>query len=433
MREKFDENLKPIGRIANVICGPFGSAIKNTDYQESGIPLVRITNISKEGYMDYSDLVYISEELGDSLSRTQVSAGDIVISQRGSLGQCAIVDKKFDKLNISANIIAVKNLCGVSVEFLHDYILSSVGQTLLERNVSGQVQQKVTTQDIADLPIPTNCNEGKLSAIVLDAYSCYTQKLQQIEELLKNVKKNLFAEVGIEFSEYLPSLFSFSRLKDIQEMGISCNSHSAYLRDIFSSLRKSKYYVGNLEDFVTVNPTVNRSSLNDNSVVTFVPMPSVKEMVNNATYQLRKYQEVKTGFTAFQKGDLLWAKITPCMQNGKSFLASDMPTEYGFGSTEFHVLRQKNTNVYMPYLWVLLSEEHILTAAQGMFCGSAGQQRVPDTFLKKFPAVLPPLEVQQSLANEVLNVLELSKRIKEEAEQEWQAARKQFEKELLGE
>ena len=105
----FGKKLMHLGELADVICGPFGSAITNKDYQESGIPLIRITNISGDGYMDYSDIIYISEELGNSLSRTQVSAGDIVISQRGSLGQCAIVDDTFPKLNISANIIAIKN------------------------------------------------------------------------------------------------------------------------------------------------------------------------------------------------------------------------------------------------------------------------------------------------------------------------------------
>lgn len=96
-----------LGELADVICGPFGSAITNKDYQESGIPLIRITNISGDGYMDYSDIIYISEELGNSLSRTQVSAGDIVISQRGSLGQCAIdhkgIDRDFFRYNICCN------------------------------------------------------------------------------------------------------------------------------------------------------------------------------------------------------------------------------------------------------------------------------------------------------------------------------------------
>lgn len=115
-------------------------------------------------------------------------------------------------------------------------------------------------------------------------------------------------------------------------------------------------------------------------------------------------------------------------------MASDMPTDIGFGSTEFHVLRAKNPKrVYMPYLWVIFSNEHILEAAQGMFGGSAGQQRVPDTFLKKFPIVLPPYEVQVKLADQVFEALEKAKKLRAKAEYDWQNARKQFEKELLGE
>ena len=87
----------------------------------------------------------------------------------------------------------------------------------------------------------------------------------------------------------------------------------------------------------------------------------------------------------------------------------------------------------MPYLWVIFSNEHILEAAQGMFGGSAGQQRVPDSFLKKFPIVLPPYEVQVKLADQVFEALEKAKKLRAKAEYDWQNARKQFEKELLGE
>ena len=179
LRTVFGDRLKTIGEIADVICGPFGSAIKNNDYQESGIPLIRITNISKDGYMDYSDLVYISEALGNSLSRTQVSKGDIVISQRGSLGQCAIVDDAFPKQNISANIIAIKNIKEVSASFIHDYLLSSIGQRLLEQTTSGQVQQKITTEDIAQIVIPIGCKEEHLSALLRQAYYSFDQQKEK--------------------------------------------------------------------------------------------------------------------------------------------------------------------------------------------------------------------------------------------------------------
>ena len=121
------------------------------------------------------------------------------------------------------------------------------------------------------------------------------------------------------------------------------------------------------------------------------------------------------------------------MQNGKSFIASNMPTQIGFGSTEFHVLRKKDERIYMPYLWVLLSDSHILEAAQGMFSGSAGQQRVSDAFLKKFPMILPPIERQKKLADDVIDALEINRITRKQAEQEWRAAKEQFERELLGE
>lgn len=433
LRNKFGDNLKTLGEIADVICGPFGSAIKNTDYQENGIPLIRITNISKDGYMNYDDLIYISEKLGDSLSRTQVSEGDIVISQRGSLGQCAVVDDRYNKVNISANIIAVKNIHESSPEFIHDYLLSNIGQTLLERNISGQVQQKITTQDIAELLIPMECNEEYLSSIVRNAYSSYQKKLMYAEQNLTCARNNVFEMIELSFPEYIPSLYSFSWLSDVKNMGIFCNPHSKYLNTVFSCIRDNSYYAGELEDFVEINPTTSRQDLCDTSLVSFVPMPAVEERTNIVVYETKLYKDVKTGFTIFQKDDLLWAKITPCMQNGKSFVATGMPTDKGFGSTEFHVMRKKDDRIYMPYLWVLLTDSHILEAAQGMFSGSAGQQRVSEMFLRKLPIVLPPFDIQKKLADKVFVALEHAKETREIAEQEWEFAKIQFEKELLGE
>ncbi len=217
LRSKFGDNLKRIGDISDVICGPFGSAIKSSDYRENGIPLIRITNISRDGYMDYSDIIYISEELGDSLSRTQVSKGDIVISQRGSLGQCAVVDDAYPKQNISANIIAIKNIKEVSALFIHDYILSTIGQKLLEQSTSGQVQQKITTQDIASILIPTTCDDKNLSSILVTAYKNYNDKIRYREELLESISEFILTSLKIEELTYKERLVSTIRLSDIKE------------------------------------------------------------------------------------------------------------------------------------------------------------------------------------------------------------------------
>lgn len=282
--------------------------------------------------------------------------------------------------------------------------------------------------------VPSRSKQEQLSSYMDIALAKHNKMLYQADRLLSACKDSVFSFLNLYFREYKPALYSVNKLEDIRELGIYCNPHSDYLNDVFSKLRANNFFAGHLEDFVEINPKTSRSGLQDKSDVSFVPMTAVTEKTNQVVYELKPYSEVKTGFTIFKKNDLLWAKITPCMQNGKSFVASDMPTDIGFGSTEFHVLRAKNPKrVYMPYLWVIFSNGHILEAAQGMFGGSAGQQRVPDTFLKKFPIVLPPYEVQVKLADQVFEALEKAKKLRAKAEYDWQNARKQFEKELLGE
>ena len=137
-------------------------------------------------------------------------------------------------------------------------------------------------------------------------------------------------------------------------------------------------------------------------------MPNVQEKNNLVSYDLVPYAKVKKGFTVFSKGDLIWAKITPCMQNGKSCITNDMPTEVGFGSTEFHVIRKKrNHEVYMPFIWAIFSNEDVLRAAQATFSGSAGQQRVPASFLERFPAVVPDINTQVEMVNNLEHRLAL--------------------------
>lgn len=372
------------------------------------------------------------------MKASQLKRNDVLIAIVGAtIGKVGIYD-----LNRAANInqaiaaVRLKKNSEISPDFLIAYLLSDMGQTYLEYLKRPVARANINLQEIASIGIPILTIDEQIRFVkhFNSSKSKYKSKLKHADGIIRMCKDNVFASLKLQFHEYRPALYSVSRLGDMQELGIYCNPHSDYLNDVFSKLRANKFFAGHLEDFVEINPKTNREDLQDKTAVSFVPMTAVTEKTNEVVYELKSYSEVKTGFTIFQKDDLLWAKITPCMQNGKSFVASDMPTDIGFGSTEFHVLRATNTKrVYMPYLWVIFSNEHILEAAQGMFGGSAGQQRVPDTFLKKFPIILPPYEVQVELADQVFQALEEAKKMRAKAEYDWQTARKQFERELLGE
>ena len=149
-----------------------------------------------------------------------------------------------------------------------------------------------------------------------------------------------------------------------------------------------------LGDVCIINPKT--PVIDDNLTVSFIPMPKVGENGEFDASEIKEYREVKKGFTYFQNGDVLFAKITPCMENGKGAIARMLENGIGFGSTEFHVLRPKDGNVLSKWIYYLLSWSNFRKEAENNMTGSAGQKRVPKSFLENYNVMLPPLEKQKN-------------------------------------
>jgi len=132
--------------------------------------------------------------------------------------------------------------------------------------------------------------------------------------------------------------------------------------------------------------------------VSFIPMPAVSENGEINTSEIKKYDDVKSGFTYFSENDVLFAKITPCMENGKGAIAQGLCNGIGFGSTEFHVLRPLDTISNPYWLYVLTSFKKFRKDAEANMTGSAGQKRVPAKFLENYKISLPPIELQNQFA-----------------------------------
>ena len=138
--------------------------------------------------------------------------------------------------------------------------------------------------------------------------------------------------------------------------------------------------------------------------VSFIPMTAVSENGAIKTSEKKTYDEVKVGFTYFAENDVLFAKITPCMENGKGAVAVDLCNGIGFGSTEFHVLRPLAGRSNPYWLYSLTVFDTFRKDATANMTGSAGQRRVPSIFLDKYKVTLPPLELQNQFADFVHQV-----------------------------
>lgn len=130
--------------------------------------------------------------------------------------------------------------------------------------------------------------------------------------------------------------------------------------------------------------------------VTFLPMEKVSAS-GQVDYSLMKpISEVWLGFTYFQRNDVVVAKITPCFENGKGACLSEMPTQVGFGTTEFMVLRALK-DVSPAYLYALTASPAFRRLGKESMTGAAGQQRVSADFVANFPAAIPPLSEQNEI------------------------------------
>ena len=174
-----------------------------------------------------------------------------------------------------------------------------------------------------------------------------------------------------------------------------------------------------LGEVCEINPSKKEiTSISNDLEVSFIPMDAVDEgkgeIVNS---EIRKIKEVRKGYTYFKEEDVIFAKITPCMENGKCAIAKNLVNKLGFGSTEFHVIRPLNS-VLSEWIWFYLRQQHIREEATKYFTGSVGQQRVPKEFLENLLLPLPPLPEQKRIVARIealFSKIDEIKRLRKEA------------------
>jgi len=148
-----------------------------------------------------------------------------------------------------------------------------------------------------------------------------------------------------------------------------------------------------------INP---RNIFKDEGEAGFVPMPLIFSEYNSTHgFEVRKWSEIKKGYTHFADGDVALAKITPCFENAKSCVFNELPNGIGAGTTELHIFRNTFNSIHPKYLLVYFKTPKYIASGRSKMTGSAGQKRVPTDFftLSLFP--LPPLDEQRRIVAKI--------------------------------
>ncbi|QIE21897.1 restriction endonuclease subunit S [Xanthomonas oryzae] len=145
-----------------------------------------------------------------------------------------------------------------------------------------------------------------------------------------------------------------------------------------------------------------KSAWDDGMEIGFVPMSHAPTNFRGPlNYEARRWHEVKKAYTHFENDDVIFAKVTPCFENGKAALVAGLPNGAGAGSSEFHVLRRRDAGISPSYLLAVIKSAQFLREGEENMTGAVGLRRVPRAFVENFPVRLPPEAEQKRIAQKL--------------------------------
>jgi type I restriction enzyme M protein len=245
-------------------------------------------------------------------------------------------------------------------------------------------------------------NIFNLNNINTPLYDPYNKKNE--EKINYLINQNFIGEIT-ELPASVANYVTFARLYDILDFTKVDFNKSISLTPKSTITFETKWDTKKLSDIAIINPSKTEvKSLNDRTKISFVEMASVSDEGYIAEKEEKTYQEIKKGsYTYFAEGDIIIAKITPCMENGKCAIATGLKNRIGFGSSEFHVIRV-GSEVLNNYLFELLNRREVRQVAEKNMTGSSGHRRVPKEFYESIKIPLPPIEVQTEFVKECVKI-----------------------------
>lgn len=149
--------------------------------------------------------------------------------------------------------------------------------------------------------------------------------------------------------------------------------------------------IGKIKHYADFMPKSDLSAINADDLITFTPM----ECIKNGYFENRSciYSDINGSYTQYSEGDIVFAKVTPCFENGNASIMQNLYSGFGMGSSELFVLRSHN--IVKEFLFFFIRNENFVQAGCSTMTGTGGLKRVSSTFVQNCPIPIPPIDEQQ--------------------------------------
>ena len=358
-----------IGQLAEIIDGDRGKNYPKQDefYPKEYCLFLNTGNVTKDGFI-FEENQFIAKEKDEALKKGKLKRGDIVYTTRGTVGNAGYYNcgVPYENVRINSGMVILRvNEEIVDARFLYQILKSEYYRPYFKQYCTGSAQPQLPIKNLSQiyLDVPTIETQHRI-ADILFAYDDLIGNNQKQIKLLEEAAQRLYKEWFVDLR--FPGYANVKIVDGVPEGWKWCK----------------------LEDAIWFDPKV---SLTKERMKQFVPMSAL----STSSMVLDESQFTETTSNSgskFQNGDTLLARITPCLENGKTAYVSGLESDEGaVGSTEYIVMRAKTINAYMVYL--LARTDDFRQNAINSMSGSDGRQRVKSDKLKALDYLHPTNEL----------------------------------------
>ncbi|HIC3944905.1 TPA: N-6 DNA methylase [Campylobacter jejuni] len=420
------------------ICGDFfmggTPSRKNINYWNGDIKWLTISDYSnRQVIMDTKEK--ITREGFKNSNAKMIQKGAVVVSIYATIGRVGILGE--DMTTNQAIVAIIPN-----EEFINKYLMYAIDyfKFQLYNEVITTSQQNINLGILQNMVIPKPPLEIQKQIVaecekIEEQYNTIRMSIEEYQNLIKAILQKcgiIDDGGGYELNSILENLqklefkLDFNLLLSLIEEQISHSevlveeTQSKERKQDFNAFKNFSKTIQELlqtlstppkdgwkrislknEQYMELNPSKKEiSKLDENMLVSFIEMASVSDKGYIQSKIDRSLNEVRKGYTYFIENDILIAKITPCMENGKCAIAKNLTNNIGFGSTEFHIFRAK-TGLDSSFLFYNLNQQNIREKAALAMTGASGHKRVPISFYENLTIPLPPLEIQEKIVQNI--------------------------------
>jgi len=383
---------KKLTDICEIITGEWGTEI--TENSQNIVSVIRTTNFLNNGKIDIQNKELIKREIDKKkIEQKQLKRGDIIIEKSGGspnqpVGRVVFFDFNSNEVFLCNNFTSILR---VKEDINSKYIFYFLRNNY---KINKVVKYQNKTTGIINLKLQNYLNE---SCIFLPELKIQNKIVNILDNLENIIEKN---------QNYLTHLVVLTK-----------SLFTTMFGDPFSKVINKEEEKSFLKDITIINPSKKEiEEIKSNLEISFITMADISEDGRINVDNIKKLEDVKNNFTFFKENDVLFAKITPCMENGKGGVAKSLKNNIGFGTTEIHVLRPISNITNSQWIYHLTKLPLFRKDAEIHMTGSAGQKRVPTTYLANFKIKVPPIELQNKFAERIEKIEKLKFEIEKSIE-----------------